>query len=301
VRVDVTRPAWRATGIAFMPTQGGFARVAGPTITDIVVGGATVSSRSSGATPRRTQLQGFALAYSDHRPVSQRPDNTGLSASEADIELMTVGGTVIGAYPTGPGELDVFGWGTYQAGDWYGQDHRAFALAAETGLQFTRSAWRPWLRAGFFHASGDGSPADSRHETFFPMLPTVRRFSQTTVYSTMNLNDLFVSLQARPRASLGLRLDVHQLTLASAGDLWYAGSGATLGAGNTFGYAGRRSNGSRTLGTSIEGSADYAVTPRLSLNAFLGWINGGQVVTGTFRGDRLWFGYVESVVALGSR
>ena len=112
VRVDVTRPAWRATGIAFMPTQGGFARVAGPTITDIIVGGGTVSSRSSGATPRRTQLQGFALAYSDHRPVTQRPDNTGLAATAADIDVTTVGGTLIGAYPAGPGEVDVFGWGT---------------------------------------------------------------------------------------------------------------------------------------------------------------------------------------------
>ena len=95
------------------------------------------------------------------------------------------------------------------------------------------------------------------------MLPTVRRFSQTTVYSTMNLNDLFVSMQARPRTSLGLRLDVHRLDLASAADLWYAGSGATLGSGNTFGYAGRRSNGSTRLGTSVEASADYAVTPRV--------------------------------------
>ncbi len=301
VRVDLTRPAWRATGIAFMPTQGGFARVAGPTITDLIVAGATVSSRSSGATPRRTQVQGFALAYADHRPVTQRPDNTGLSATEADIDLTTVGGAVIGAYPAGPGEVDVFGWATYQAGDWYGQDHRAFALAAETGYQFSRAAWRPWLRGGFFHASGDGSSSDSTHGTFFPILPTVRRFSQTTVYSTMNLNDLFVSLQARPRAALGLRLDVHQLTLASAADLWYAGSGATLGAGTTFGYAGRRSNGSTRLGTSIETSADYAITPQVAVNAFLGTIGGGGVVTGTFRGDRLWFGYIETALSFGSR
>jgi hypothetical protein len=301
VRADVTRPAWRATGIAFMPTQGGFARVAGPTITDIMVGGGTVSSRSSGTTPRRTQLQGFALGYADHRPVTQRPDNTGLAATEADIDLATVGGAVIGAYPAGPGEVDVFGWGTYQAGDWYGQDHRAFALAAEGGFQFSRAAWRPWLRGGFFHASGDESSADNVHGTYFPMLPTVRRFSQTTVYSTMNLNDAFVSLQARPRAALSLRLDVRHLTLASAADLWYAGSGATLGEGNTFGYAGRRSNGSTGLGTAIEASADYAITPRVAVNAFLGTIRGGAVVAGTFRGNRLWFGYVESVIALDSR
>ena len=140
---------------------------------------------------------------------------------------------------------------------------------------------------GAFYASGDRSATDHQHETFFPMLPTLRRFSQTTVYSTMNLNDLFVQLLARPRPPLGLRVDVHRLTLASAADLWYGGSGATLGSGNTFGYVGRRSNGSRDLGTSVEVSADYALTRRVSLNAFLARINGGLVVTGTFASGRL--------------
>jgi hypothetical protein len=115
------------------------------------------------------------------------------------------------------------------------------------------------------------------------------------------LHDLFVQLLARPRPALGLRLDVRRLTLASAGDLWYGGSGATLGAGNTFGYAGRRSNGSRDLGTSVETSADFAVTSHVSVNAFLAHIRGGPVVTGTFDGDRLWYGYVESIVTLGER
>ena len=48
-------------------------------------------------------------------------------------------------------------------------------------------------------------------------------------------------------------------------------------------------------------SADYALTSRVSLNAFLARIHGGPVVTGTFAGDRLWYGYVESVVTLGAR
>ena len=76
---------------------------------------------------------------------------------------------------------------------------------------------------------------------------------------------------------------------------------ATLRAGNTFGYVGRRSNGSHDLGTSVEASADYALTSQVSLNAFLASIHGGPVVTGTFGGNRLWYGYVESVVTLGAR
>jgi hypothetical protein len=300
IRVDATKTRWRATGIAVMPTQGGFARVAGPTITDIVVAGGTVSSRP-GTLLSRTQVQGFGLYYRDRRPVTQRPDNTGRPATAVDIDVTTVGGVVVGAYPAGPGEADALGWAAVQGGDWYDDNHRAFALAAEGGYQWTKAPWRPWVRGGLFHASGDESATDGRHGTFFPVLPTLRRFSQTTVYSTMNLNDRFVQVIARPLPPLGLRLDVHRLTLASPADLWYGGSGATLGAGNTFGYVGRRSNGSRDLGTSVEASVDYALTSRVSLNAFLSHIHAGSVVTGTFLGDRLWYGYVESIVTLGSR
>src|SRR5215207_682095 len=111
----------------------------------------------------------------------------------------------------------------------------------------------------------------------------------------MNLNDAFTSLQLRPVGAVGPRLDVHRLDLASSRDLWYPGSGATLGAGNVFGYSGRRSNGSTRLGTSIETGVDYAMTRHVTVNGFLGSIAGGPVVTGSFTGDRLWYGYVESI------
>ena len=161
MRLDATRPRWRATGIAVMPTQGGFARAAGPTITDIVVAGGTVSSRpAAGTALARTQVQAFGLHYRDRRPVTQRPDNTGRPAAAVDVDVTTFGGVVVGAYPAGPGEADVFGWTAAQTGSWYDDDHRAFALAAEGGYQWTKAPWRPWVRGGVFHASGDESATD---------------------------------------------------------------------------------------------------------------------------------------------
>ncbi len=272
-------------------------------MTEVVVAGGTVSSRPSAPPGAKTQVQGFGWHYQDRRAVTQRPDNSGLTApAGAAIDVTTGGAVVIGAYPAGRGEADLFAWSAVQGGRWFGDDHRAFAVALEGGYQWTATPWRPWLRAGLFHASGDGNAGDARHGTFFPMLPTVRRFSQTTAYGTMNLRDVFVQAQARPRPSLALRLDVRgRLDLASAADLWYAGSGATLARGTVFGYAGRRSNGSRRLGTSVEASADYAIAPRVSVNGFLGHMRGGSVVTGTFADWNLWFGYIESVVVVGTR
>jgi hypothetical protein len=301
LRLDVTRPRWTATGVAFLPTQGGFARAAGTTMRDVAVGGVTLSSRPASGPGGRTQLQAFGWQYRDRRAVTQRPDNSGRTAPAADIDVTTGGAVLAGAYPAGPGEADAFAWVAGQRGHWYGDDHRATAVAVEAGYQWTAAPWRPWLRAGLFHASGDDDASDGDHGTFFPMLPTVRRFSQTTAYGTMNLRDLFVQVQARPRPPFGLRLDLRRVDLASAADLWYAGSGATLARGAVFGFAGRRSNGSRRLGATIEASVDYAVTPRVSVNAFAARMRGGPVVTGTFGGDALWFGYVESVIALGPR
>lgn len=297
VRADWTHGPVRATGLAVRPTQGGFARVAGPTIDDVGVYGGTVSVQPNPRL-RHTQLQGFVLRYDDDRRVTQRPDNTGLSASRVDVGITNLGGTLVGVYPVAGGHVDVLAWGVLQRGNWYEQRHRAGTVAFESGYQWSAAPGTPWLRAGILHASGDDSPTDDEHGTYFPVLPTVRRFSQTTAFSIMNVDDAFVQVMVKPHRRLNLRVDVHRLHLASAADLWYTGSGATLEEGSTFGYAGRGSNGSRVLGTSIETGVDVAVSPIWSVTVFGGHINGGRAVTGTFAGDRFWFFYAEQVLRL---
>jgi len=298
VRADYARNTLRVTGTAFMPTQGGFAQEAGRTMTDLVVAGATVDLLPSPARPH-TQLQGFVWRYDDDRAVTGRPDNSGQSATRADVGVTTVGGSVVGVYPARGGRVDVLGWVAAQTGSWYGDSHAALAFAGEAGYQWTGVRSSPWLRGGLLYTSGDDDGSDSTHGTFFPMLPTMRRFSQTTVYSTMNLQDLFAQVIVRPTSSVSARLDVHQLWLSSAADRWYAGSGATLSTGTGFGYAGRPSNGSTDFGTSIEGSASWTITPAWSVNGFAGFINAGPVVTGTFQDDALHFVYVETAFRLG--
>lgn len=293
VRAEWSRPEVRLTGAAFMPTQGGFARESEKTMTDVVLAGLTLDVRPS---PSRanTALQAFLWHYGDARRVTGRPDNTGRVAGRADVSVTTIGGSVIGAYSAGNGQVDVLGWIAAQTGSWYDHDHGAVAFAAEAGYQWTGKPWSPWLRVGFNHASGDDDAGDGDHGTFFPMLPTMRRYSMTTVNSTMNLDDLFVSAILRPRSALNLRVDWRRLRLASAADRWYAGSGATLATGGNFGYVSRPSNGSTDFGSSLEMSAAYTINQYWSVNGFAGRMWGGPVVTGTFAGSSLWFVYVES-------
>ena len=151
-------------------------------------------------------------------------------------------------------------------------------------------------RGGYLRASGDADPADDRHGTFFQMLPTVRRYAQSASYNQMNSTDLFVQALLRPTESVGVRVDVHRIGLASPRDLWYFGSGATQARGTIFGFGTRPSHGARSLGTVVEGSADYTIAPGWSINGYLGVIRGGGVVRPAFAGQTMTFGYLENVL-----
>jgi hypothetical protein len=245
----------------------------------------------------RAEVQGFALRYADDRRVSARPDNSGRPASGVDIGVNTFGATLVAVLPSRGGrQWDGLLWVAGQTGSWYGQTHRATSVVAETGHRWGSAPWQPWLRAGILWASGDEDPRDDRHGTFFQMLPTVRRYAQTALYSQMNSTDVFVQALTRPTPALGLRADLRRVGLASSRDHWYFGSGATQARGTQFGFATRPSNGATHLATIGELSADYTISRRWSINGFLGGGRGGEVVRRSFAGRTLTFGYIENVL-----
>lgn len=295
IRGDVDRRTWHATGAWIRPTQGGFEERAGANLGDIDVVAGTVAIRPDAALPR-TDLMLFAYRYDDRRTVAARPDNTGRAAARVDAGINTFGAAAVGAASAGRGEADWLAWFAGQTGSWYAQTHRAWSLALEAGYQW-KAPWQPWVRGGYLEASGDGDPLDDRHGTFFPMLPTARKYSFTTAYATMNLRDLFAEVIVRPAARVGARADVRRLWLAHARDRWYAGSGATQPDGTYFGYAGRTSGGSSDLAPLVlQGAADVAINPHWSANVFAGGIRGGDAVAASFPGRWLRFVYFENVV-----
>lgn len=296
LRGDWARPAFQVTGAALWPTQGGFDQNANASLRDVRILSAVATARPS-PTLRNTEVQAFGHHYADERPVTGRPDNSGRRVSGADLSFLTFGGHSAGVYPVGTGRADALAWLAIQRGRWYESDQQAWALALEAGYQWTGVAWTPWVRAGWNRSSGDDDPADDRHGTFMPPLPTGRKYAFSTAYTFMNLDDVFVQATLRPGRSLSVRADLHRLRLAEAADLWYAGSGATRRRGAIFGYAGRRSGNADDLGTVLEASVDWTVNRRWSVNGYLGRMSGGDVVRATFAGNRLTFGYIENVIA----
>ena len=158
VRVDVVRPRWSATGVAFHPTQGGFEDAAGLTIPGVTVLGGSVTFQPKTPVPR-TEWQLFAFRYLDHRDVSARPDNSARAADAVDLTIDTFGATLVTtSTPRNGRQWDGLVWLVGQRGSWYGQSHRALSVAAEAGHQWSETPWQPWLRGGVLYASGDEDP-----------------------------------------------------------------------------------------------------------------------------------------------
>ena len=290
-RVDVDRGRWRYSAGAFMPTQGGFEESTNLTMTKIQLGLATASHATAAA-----ESQAFAYAYRDRRRGQKAVvDNRLGNDAPVDVTITTFGGSHARVIALASGEADVVAWGAAQLGDWYGLPHRAGSALVEAGHRWPRAAGRPWVRAGYAWASGDGVWNDGRHTTFFQMLPSSRRYALSSAYTHMNLRDAFVQLRIEPRR-FNARIEIHKVALASAGDLWYQGSGATSSGDRFFGFAGRFANGETSLGTVLEGTIDMPIRKYWSVNAYAGVIRGGRAVRQIFTDKPLTLWSIENVL-----
>ena len=252
---------------------------------------ATGSGKSSG------DLRVFGLGYQDARAIAKTDNRAAAVKNGADrftgIDIGTIGMHYLHQLDAGSrGTFDVLLWGAGQFGQWGALQHRAGAVAVEAGWQPRDVAWKPWFRAGYNYASGDGNPGDTRHNTFFQVLPTPRVYARFPFYNLENTNDAAVMVYLRPLPKVTVRTDVHSLWLSSRRDLWYGGGGAFQP--RTFGFQGRASGGLRGLANLWDASADYRVSPHWGFGLYYAHAWGKGVMHAIYpkhpNGD---FGYVE--------
>lgn len=280
--------AWDVTAMAGRVTQGVFNMNANPEL-NVDIQYASYS-RFIG---QHVVLRGFGLGYHDGRPGITKTDNrTAKALDHANIRIGTYGGDLVAAIPAGKTTLDFVMWGVGQSGHWGLLDHSAGAIAIEGGLKLSRVSSTPWLRGGYFRSTGDNNPNDGKHNTFFQVLPTPRVYARDPFYNLMNSTDSFVQMVDSPGKKMELRSDLHFLQLTSNQDLWYQGGGAFDS--KVFGFTGRPSNGRSSFSSLFDMSADYAVTPRVSLTAYYAHAYGKTVIAGTYpRTHDSNYGYME--------
>jgi hypothetical protein len=212
-----------------------------------------------------------------------------------NVRVGSFGGHYIQRISTSAGMFDGLLWGLVQTGSWGRLDHRAGAVSVEGGWQLpAMPKLKPWLRAGYFRATGDNDPLDDEHGTFFQMLPTPRPYARMPYYDFLNNEDLFAMLVLRPHRAVTIRGEAHGLRLTNRNDLWYLGGGAYQPW--TFGFVGRPSNGNRGLATMYDASVDYSVNARLTLSGYVAHARGHSVVRAIYpQGQLGTFGYLEAV------
>ena len=301
VQGSLDRKRTNLTLLAARPRQGGFELDGWKNMTEVDMLAATFTAKP-GSLSKNGELRLFAMYYGDRRDPADlviKVDNRPLGVRQLDsasIKLPMFGGHYLHHGKAGRGDWDAVLWGLYQTGSWGNLDHRAWALAAELGYQFSAAPWKPWVRIGYNRSSGDDDPADGRHQTFFQALTTVRPFAQFPFYNLMNSEDRFAQLMLRPvPGRLLIRLDVHQVRLANANDLWYGGSGAFQRRGS-FGFGGRPSNGARDVATLADVTLDYTVRPWWNIYVYAAGAFGGDVVERIYPGKNAKLVYVETTV-----
>jgi hypothetical protein len=292
--------AWTLTGFYGKPTQGGFAIDGMNEIDDLDVAYGSVNMNHPDFA-QNTAARLFYLYYGDERPLVKL-DNRPLAARQADtgdIAIHTIGADVLQLVPTALGPVDLLGWFAWQTGDWGSLDQSSWALALEAGIQPAEWPWKPWIRAGYNAGSGDSNPNDGTHETFFQVLPTVRQYSLSTLYNTMNTQDAFVQLVLRPRAGLVWRTDYHLVRLTEDDDLWYFGGGATRNRKQPgFGFGGRPSGGEESLMSVLETQISYNWNDYLTTTVYYGHAFGGDVIGADFRNRHANYGFLELTLKL---
>jgi hypothetical protein len=238
----------------------------------------------------------FVLDYDDWRHIL-KTDNRPAAVRAGDmdnIRIETFGAHSLHAFSTKAGTIDALAWGAVQTGRWGTQTQLAYALDFEGGFQpKVLPRLKPWIRGGFTIGSGDGNPNDSRHGTFFQVLPTPRPYARFPFFNMMNTEDLFGALILRPHPKVTVSSEFHALRLSNANDLWYSGGGVFQPW--TFGYVGRPTSGRRSLGNLYDTSIEYRATARMILTCYFGRTQGLAAMEQIYpAGKNGNFGYVEA-------
>ena len=266
---------------AAQPTTGVFAiRTGLEQQKNVLVAAAELTMRR-GTGPENTEATAFLLGYSDTR------NPAAVDGLFGDLQVYTLGGSLLGIYPLQSGRLDALLWGAYQFGIYTGDsangahemDHSAWALIAEFGYRFVSLPMKPWVRSGINAASGDDDPGDDVHHTFFNVLPSnFFYYGMANQVAFQNLVNWFAQIRLNPAPRLDVQVYLHRFWLGTASDGRYFGPGAfnrrALGFGNSH------SNGSRDVGTEVDVVVTYRIGSHWSLFLGYAYLRGGDVFKG---------------------
>lgn len=283
------------TMVAAVPTRGVFQVDGWGWIKTALGYGSFTRTWGAGRHSADTRLMG--IYYHDWRPLA-KIDNRPAAARAADlgsVRIGTFGGHSLHEFVSKAGTADFMVWGVGQTGRWGAQNHRAGAFDVEAGFQpKVLPKLKPWFRGGYFWSSGDDTPGDGTHSTFYQLLPTPRPYARTPFFNLMNNHDRMAMLILRPHPKVTWSGEYHGLRLTTGNDLWYLGGGAFQPW--SFGFPGRATPRSKSLANLYDSSLEVRPRPDLALTFYYGHVQGLSAAAAIYpRGKDANFGYIEAL------
>ncbi len=187
--------------------------------------------------------------------------------------------------------------GAYQFGARGFQDLHAYGFALETSYTFG-SKWRPMLRAGYVHGSGDEQIDDDKSETFANLFPNAHGFLGAMDYASWsNISAPYFGLDFSPREKLSFGAAWYLLGLENDRDAWYRAGGFNIGTPQEF-YRKAVPGAGKRLGQEVDLHLDYRYRERLDLKLGLSKFFVGEFIekTGGLRADDSVWGYMAMEV-----
>ncbi|MEM7236946.1 MAG: alginate export family protein [Pseudomonadota bacterium] len=170
------------------------------------------------------------------------------------------------------GDVDGWDWnweGVYQFGSFGTGDINAWTIGTETGFTFQNPPWQPRIALSANIASGDDDPDDPDLGTFNPLFPRGNYFSEAAVLGPRNFYNLHGFLTVTPVERLSLQADLNVFWRLDRDDGVYSPSGQIIRPGGGT---------ERFVGSALSLSAEYEVTPRLSLTTIYTRFFSGDVI-----------------------
>jgi hypothetical protein len=165
-------------------------------------------------------------------------------------------------------------------------DHRGWAVSFLGGRTFSKHVTKPRVSVEYSAASGDSNPNDTVHRTFDHLLGTNHLFyGLVDAVGWQNMRNVRIGYDMKPTKRLQVIADYHWLWLGSASDGLYDVAGRMTvrpKAGNT----------ARAIGTEIDFTAVWTVSPQWKAGGGLGHLFAGQFLKQNSGGSGQTFPYL---------
>ncbi len=164
-------------------------------------------------------------------------------------------------------ELEALG----QGGSIGGQQVRAWGGEAQVRRLFPERLWKPSLIAEYNFASGDKQRGDGKVNTLDQLYPTNHSiYGIADIIGRRNMRNLRVGVWAQPEKWLTVKVEGHDLRLASKNDALYAASGVVSVAAVPGGAS------SAQVGEELDLVGEVRVSRHYSIGAQTGHLFAGQ-------------------------